>query len=424
MKINLKKDNFTKIDDAFSVLKESSSNRAAEEIIEKALKDSFSYEFVVHVIPCRDNTKPLLIMTVYPEMDTVMKIISSVSSNDENKESVIKKLWEQNKKWIIEIDDRILGSALNLSDYEFTNRELTALLLHEVGHIIYSNSLPIRIATVLQFEIASAEMENKMLIRDRFFKKILSLPILNACVVNNTSDSSSINVEIKADKFAKKMGYSKELSSVFTKLLKTNKTGKTSNYNKNMKNDTIFSIDTINQLRTRQNKLMKKNLTFLKENCSSPYMKESIDEFYNLLFENHESSSVTSEKKLTFMEERAQKIIKEGYLTEAFIFKSNKLKRIDPAELDYIDIKTREIKSDSDKMMVISYLHSKLDLVNYYISLLNNPKLSKKYNIPHTIEELESMKRHLLKSREMILNFKIPERTKGLYIAWPENYEG
>ena len=75
-------------------------------------------------------------------------------------------------------------------------------------------------------------------------------------------------------------------------------------------------------------------------------------------------------------------------------------------------------------MMLISYIHSKLDIIDFYLGILKDPKLAKKYNVPNTAEQLERMRHRLLTSRENILKFKIPERNKGIIIAWPENYEG
>ena len=76
-------------------------------------------------------------------------------------------------------DDKIIN---------ITPSELTALLLHEIGHVIYANSITTRICTILQYEIASTSMSNKALIKDRFFKRILSLPIFNACIADSKND--------------------------------------------------------------------------------------------------------------------------------------------------------------------------------------------------------------------------------------------
>jgi hypothetical protein len=416
LKINLNKDKFKEIDNAFSVLQEDLNNNAACNIIKESLESCFGYTFRVTVIPVTDTNQPFFVMSVYPDMDTVTKIITALSGNDNKKDKTISKLWEQTKEWTIEIDPRILSFE------GITNRELTALLLHEVGHIVFSNSIPYRVTTILQYELAKTRMENKILIRDRFFRKLLSLPILNACVADS-KNADSIKIEIKADTFAQKMGYTKELTSILNKLIKSNKYPKNASIDKNMKDTARFSIETVDQFRKRHDQLVKNNLISLKKECTSVYIGNAIQECYNTYFEDHEDSSVQDGKKLLFMQERADKIIDKGIFTEAFLFKG-KLKRIDPAELDYIDIKATEIKTESDKMMLISYLHNKLDLIEYYISIMEDPKLSKKYTIPHTLAQLRRMRDRLLQSRINIINFKIPERTKGLLIAWPKNYEG
>ena len=134
--------------------------------------------------------------------------------------------------------------------------------------------------------------------------------------------------------------------------------------------------------------------------------------------------SYVPDKKLNFMLERADDITNNKLYQEFSIFGSTKLSRIDPSSIDYIDVKISEIKSESDKMMLISYINYKLDIIDYYISILENPKLSRKYSVPHSIEQLENMKGRLNTLRDRVLNYKIPERLKGIIVAYPENYEG
>lgn len=423
MKINLDKNKFIDIDKAFVLLKEMNDNQNAISMIKSSLESCFKdLTFDINIVKSKginsDYEDSFFIMSVFPEKSTATKIIYALANTEKNKENIVRKIWEKNKKWTIEIDDKILQSTY----FDFTDRELTALLLHEIGHIIYSNSITNRISTILQYEIAKASMSNKILMKDKIFSKIMSLPILNACVAD--SKSKAIKYEIKADSFSKKMGYSKELHSVLSKIINSKYHNLDNNIDENMKNVTNFSIDTINQLRTRQNKIMKHSLESVIETCESPYIRSVVQDYYDTLFEVCDGSSLTDERKIEYMEERAEKIINDGYITEFFFNKTEKLKRIDPAELDYIDIKTNEIKSEDDKMMLISYLHSKMDMVDYYIQILSNPNLNKKYIIPHTIDNLLAIKKRLEKSRENIINFKIPERNKGLYIAWPENYDG
>ena len=415
MGIRLKKEAFKSIDNAFLVLQEDKASETGKKIIKDSLNEIFDVEFDIEIIPVNDNS-PLFVMSVFPEKSVVSKIISSVTTNSGNIET-IKKLWQQNKKWTLEIDERILNkNIINCS-----NRELTALVLHEIGHVVCTNSIPSRISTIIQYEIAKSKLENKILAADKLFSKILALPILNACVSDSRKSDKPLSVEIKADNFAKKMGYQQELLSVLKKITTNQKYPKGGTINKNMEEMTKFSINTLNQLKAREDNLLKKNLVSLKKECVSPYIESYIDDFYNTIFETGDKS-ISSIEHLTFMENRADSIV-ENYYTE-FFFGKKKLSKIDPAELDYIDIKTNEIKNENDKMMLISYIHSKLDIIDFYLEILKDPKLAKKYNVPNSADQLERMRTRLLTSRENILKYKIPERNKGIIIAWPENYEG
>ena len=415
MAIRLKKEAFKSIDNAFLVLQEDKASETGKKIIKDSLNEIFDVEFDIEIISVNDNS-PLFVMSVFPEKSVVSKIISSVTTNSGNIET-IKKLWQQNKKWTLEIDERIL----NKNFINCSNRELTALVLHEIGHVVCTNSIPSRISTIIQYEIAKSKLENKILAADKLFSKILALPILNACVSDSRKSDKPLSVEIKADNFAKKMGYQQELLSVLKKITTNQKYPKGGTINKNMEEMTKFSINTLNQLKAREDNLLKKNLVSLKKECVSPYIESYIDDFYNTIFETGDKS-ISSIEHLTFMENRADSIV-ENYYTE-FFFGKKKLSKIDPAELDYIDIKTNEIKNENDKMMLISYIHSKLDIIDFYLEILKDPKLAKKYNVPNSADQLERMRTRLLTSRENILKYKIPERNKGIIIAWPENYEG
>lgn len=415
MAVRLKKEAFKSIDNAFLVLQEDKANESGKKIIKDSLNEIFDVEFDIEIIPVNDNS-PLFVMSVFPEKSVVSKILSSVTTNSGNIET-IKKLWQQNKKWTLEIDERIL----NKNFINCSNRELTALLLHEIGHVVCTNSIPSRISTIIQYEIAKSKLENKILAADKIFSKILALPILNACVSDSRKSDKPLSVEIKADNFAKKMGYQQELLSVLKKITTNAKYPKGGTINKNMEEMTKFSINTLDQLKAREDNLLKKNLISLKKECVSPYIESYIDDFYNTIFETGDKS-ISSIDHLTFMENRADSIV-ENYYTE-FFFGKKKLSKIDPAELDYIDIKTNEIKNENDKMMLISYIHSKLDIIDFYLGILKDPKLAKKYNVPNSADQLERMRTRLLTSRENILKYKIPERNKGIIIAWPENYEG
>ena len=98
-----------------------------------------------------------------------------------------------------------------------------------------------------------------------------------------------------------------------------------------------------------------------------------------------------------------------------------KLKKIPRSIIPYIQIEIESVKDDIDKNLIVGYIVSKLDLVDWYIELLDTG--SNKYIVPHTRQYLVNFKKELLKLYKMAMN-KVPsDRTKNK-IPYPEGYEG
>ncbi len=101
-----------------------------------------------------------------------------------------------------------------------------------------------------------------------------------------------------------------------------------------------------------------------------------------------------------------------------------KLKKIPSDLVPYIQIETEAIKDANDKMMISSYCMSKLELVNWYIELLDVG--SKKYVVPQSRAYLEMVRDQLMECHKRIMAVKIknPKDRPLLDIHYPEGYEG
>ena len=100
------------------------------------------------------------------------------------------------------------------------------------------------------------------------------------------------------------------------------------------------------------------------------------------------------------------------------------LKKI-PADLvPYIQIETEAIQDANDKMMISSYCLHKLEIVNCYLELLEVG--SKKYIVPQSKAQLETLRDQLMDAHKTIMATKIPNpRTRPLIdIQYPEGFEG
>jgi len=101
-----------------------------------------------------------------------------------------------------------------------------------------------------------------------------------------------------------------------------------------------------------------------------------------------------------------------------------KLKRIPSDIVSYVQIEGEAIQDANDKMIIASYANSKLELINWYIELLDAG--SKKYIVPHSKAHLVDLRDQLKAALQKIMAVKIvsPNQRPLINIKYPEGYEG
>ena len=427
MAIKLDKDKLARIDSEFTSIKHGNSHMGYGSYlksIEDVLDDVFDMKFHIKIIKPKRND-PLYIMSVFPEESTIDKLVEAILNEDSD--TTLKNIWSKNKNWTIEIDNRILtGSYIDAN-----SKELTALLLHEVGHVVYSNSVPHRMAKIMRYEFAKASIGAKNVFKHGVFKDVLKIPILKACLLENYRTDPALKKELKADVFAVKAGYGDELDSVLKKMISYSSTNKDNAANINresedlydkMKSDTLFSINLVEDLRKREAKVSRENFKKMLMDLPSDFVQKSLKKVDDTLFNPSKNKTLTEKEKV--VTEGVCALYESAYTTEAFSVFKKKMKRIDPETIDYIIVKKSSMKSNDDKIMLISYIYSKIDLINYYLTLMNNPVDSRKYIFMNTQSELLRMRDALEKQRIEILNYKIPETHYGVQIIYPDGYTG
>lgn len=89
---------------------------------------------------------------------------------------------------------------------------------------------------------------------------------------------------------------------------------------------------------------------------------------------------------------------------------AKKLKKIPYDLVSYIQIETEAIEDSNDKMMISSYCLHKLEVVNWYLQLLEQG--SKKYVVPQSKEQLEMIRDQLMACHKEIMSMKIEKPKK------------
>lgn len=101
-----------------------------------------------------------------------------------------------------------------------------------------------------------------------------------------------------------------------------------------------------------------------------------------------------------------------------------KLKRIPRDLVAYITIETEAIQDANDKMMIASYCLSKIEIVEWYIELIDSG--STKYIVPHPRPYLVDLRTQLLACYKKIMAVKIknPQDKSVIDTPYPAGYEG
>ena len=104
--------------------------------------------------------------------------------------------------------------------------------------------------------------------------------------------------------------------------------------------------------------------------------------------------------------------------------KKKKLKKISSDLVSYIVIETEAIKDANDKMMISSYCLHKLEIVNWYLELLEEG--SKKYEVPQSKAHLEMVRNQLMECHNNIMKTETANSKKRpiIDIDYPNKYKG
>lgn len=418
MNIEASKMHLEKVDAAFEVLKKNHNDTSAIKTIEKELKTVFGDTFYLEITKAKMKD-PWSVMSVYPSKSTMDKIVDSIMK--EEPIPVVRNLWEKNREWFIEIDIRTVVDII----VPISARQLTGLVLHEIGHVKESNAIPNRIAKIVKYQYAQLHGKVKAVFTTPGYAAMVAMPIADTMSVKGSATKKGIEQEFFADQFAAKYGYGQEIASVMEAIVNRSSAIELDG-DSSMLEVMRFVTRSVNDLIERKGRLTHEAWSELAATNTSPYIGEYYQQIMESVFRNKENSrdaALFAEKTVDSVVQRYYNQFESDCYVEFFGIKK-KMKPLKPYELDYISVEIDKIKSHSDKLLILSYAHSKLDIVNYYISILKNPKTAKKFYIPHTLEFLEGYKFRIERFIARALAKGVDEITHGITINYPAGYEG
>ena len=166
---------------------------------------------------------------------------------------------------------------------------------------------------------------------------------------------------------------------------------------------------------------LRENFGF-EDDPNTPYLVESVESF---LFGKYDNEYNKADLPWILENTDIESMRSADYRTTALYekFGVKKLKKIPSDLIAYITIEGESIKDANDKMMIASYCCSKIEIVEWYIELLEVG--SKKYIVPHTLPYLQNMRTQLLQCYKKIMDTPIPKSDRSIIsVKYPKRYEG
>lgn len=372
-------------------------------------------DFYVSIVD--NKTSNLFGASVYPSEAVMNKLVHMLTEERPTSE-ILGEVWQKSHYWNIEIDSIILYDK----NLKANPGEILAVILHELGHVAFSNSVPERLNRVFRTYtmIQSVKVKN-VLKANSVTKKILYFPILAACASTNFKIGDSIKKEVIADDFAYRCGYGEDLVNFIDKLLMSQGNSLINKSEKSMDDDVkVFmqwSIENLTELHFRKNKLKQSLRTEILRNPSK-YTRKIIQDIKDTMFGNDKQDLYNQLVQESFIINSIASA-KDCTLMEAY--KMHKLKPLKWRDLDIYQAELSRVNTVDDKIFLLENLHDELDRANLALNLLAEGKADKVGQSKQTITEY---KIEVIKLIEKAKAIEIQKERFGLFIKYPEGYEG
>lgn len=405
-------------------------------------------EFTIQITTSKNGNEPFFGMRVFPDIEELDDFCKDVINDDLNNKlkfmDIIKK-WKKIDKWFLEID----GICFDRTEFNFTPKELTALTLHEIGHIIYSDK-PIE-----SFYRAYKDITTRMKATDKATQKLMydiyMIPLAIACMQRRwIDDKNQVQLEIIADKSVVELGYGEYLVEALEKIYR--KMGSINSQNSLQQAEVSTTmkwcqsniIDIMKRkeqlkdelyyraIRTKSNyvkamsiiildklgfKLRERYTGYVVENSIELLNDPKLMEKYKPIVDALESAKFN--KRLELLQSN-DSIAMEGLFNRR---KKIKVELPSQYEIDKIAVEVDKITNNHDRIFVLDLIYEVLDRINSFEeAIAPDPNLNKKWS-----GKISTMKTEIETLRQAVLAKKTFSSSYKFFVKLPDeasDYEG
>ena len=399
--------------------------------------------FSVNISKNKSMGKDFFGFNVFPEIDKLEDICNKIANDDIKFKDIVKR-WRSIKEWEIVIDSLVFDRSF----IAFNPKELTAMLLHEIGHVTQSDE-PIE-----QFYRAYLESKSRLKNADKVSKKVLyilyTIPLAVACTSRRwVNDKNEIKLEISADKSLIETGYAEHLINAFDKIIKASGSINRSedmNYKEIESNVEWANMNIVDVIKRRDK--LKDSLYYKAIQTNSGYIQALCTRILNFLgvrmrerytgavvescmLNELINGEITLETHVPFYdikkfgqiearivrEQNALEVANEAFFNKR---KNSKVNIPDEYDLDRIFVAIDDIQNNYDKVYVLDLIYEQIEKLNDFEEAISMDETKSKKWAP----KIEEMRQRLATLRKTVLNKNIAKKEYKVFVKYPEGYEG
>ena len=426
----MNKANSSYIEQCFTKIKYKKDVNSSLLAISNTLRREYGKTFTIEII--KNKTNVFFGMNIYPSPSKLMDIAQRMSLNEHMSQEELTDWWNQIDSWCIEIDS-LLFDDINM---DIQADELTALLLHEIGHVVISDEVPKSCLKIFKVNFFKQDLGFRNIFYDGNIKRdvigyVMSFPLIEACSnksffkrnFGKLKYNQALEREFYADKYVLKCGYGDALYNFIEKLImygQNDMVNKTCDEKANeLTMVTNWSFDNINSLTMRRGKLYKALKVEMKRNPST-VVKTIATNLNHMIFKEPDGDFQNT-NTLIIESFIINGLTKAANNVTRLLDKYNRVKPCKMRDLDIFEVEIANINTVDDKMYVIECIHDELDKADYALMLLEYGKNDRVTQSRSTIQAYKDSALKLLKQAK---EAKIPEERYGLFIKYPKGYEG
>lgn len=421
-----KPEDLLSIEKCFAEIKSKSDIDGNLNKIHRILSRVFDIDFQLSI--SNNTTGKFYGMNLYPDTSTMDLIVENIVLKTSNGETV-SKLWQTATKWYIDIDSILLYDMhLNTNP-----AEIVAVLLHEIGHVIYSNTIPQRLNKIIRFELTKLRYQMRQLVSHSKIRKIFNIAIVETCSSKNY-EYTDVGKEKNADKFTIQFGYGENLDEFITKLIASQGNSLVNRSDKEQEQDTSaavnWTITNIKELEMRKTglknalkvEMLKTPSNVIKKICQNIYITlfgGSTDKYRELL----------SEQYCAVPQDKYSELLAEQYLMEEVhrIYESagrtifGNLKKPEQVDIDILEVEVDKIETNDDRIYLLDRVYFMQEIVQANLDALH---MGQKNQVKVPKRTLEAMADQLQRIREKVLSYRVVDKEYGVFIRYPKGYQG